>query len=42
PDKQSFFAHLCMKAGMNEDCLTEPEVKIYTYQVEAFSEKDFK
>ncbi|WP_200762759.1 AmmeMemoRadiSam system protein A [Nitrosophilus alvini] len=40
-DFDQFFAHLCMKAGLGPDCLDlHPE--ILTYQVEKFSEEDFK
>jgi len=37
PDFESFFMHLCMKAGMGMECLAfEPQV--FTYQVEEYKE----
>lgn len=42
PDKKNFFANLCLKAGMSSDCFLDSTLEVYTYQVEAFSEKDFK
>ncbi len=41
PDFDQFFAHLCMKAGLPPNCL-EYHPKILVYQVEKFSEEDFK
>ncbi len=41
PDFDQFFAHLCMKAGLPPNCL-ELHPEIYVYQVEKFSEDDFK
>ena len=41
PDFDQFFAHLCMKAGLIPNCL-EMHPQILTYQVEKFSEEDFK
>ncbi len=41
PDFDSFFAHLCVKAGLPPNCL-EYHPKILVYQVEKFSEEDFK
>nr|WP_231988918.1 AmmeMemoRadiSam system protein A [Nitratiruptor tergarcus] len=40
-DFDQFFAHLCMKAGLPANCL-EYHPEIFTYQVEKFSEEDFK
>ncbi len=42
PDKKEFFVHLCLKAGMNDNCYLNPNLEVYTYQVEAFSEKNFE
>ncbi len=42
PDKETFFRDLCLKAGMSGDCFTNPSLEVYTYQVEAFSEKEFE
>jgi len=41
PDKKSFFEHLCLKAGLNRDCYSTGNIEVATYEVEAFSEKDF-
>ncbi|WP_281951543.1 AmmeMemoRadiSam system protein A [Nitrosophilus kaiyonis] len=40
-DFDQFFAHLCLKAGLRPNCL-ELHPEIFTYQVEKFSEEDFK
>ena len=42
PDKESFFSHLCLKAGLSSDCFRREGLEVFTYQVEAFSEEDFK
>lgn len=41
PDFEEFFAHLCRKAGLRPNCL-ELHPQILTYQVEKFSEEDFR
>ena len=41
PKFEEFFAHLCQKAGLLPNCL-ELHPQIFTYQVEKFSQKDFK
>jgi len=40
PDE--FFFSLAMKAGLNPSVLYSPNIEIETYQVESFSEEDFK
>ena len=40
-DFDTFFAHLCMKAGLPANCL-EYHPQIFVYQVEKFSEEDVK
>ncbi len=40
-DFDQFFAHLCLKAGLPANCL-EYHPDIFVYQVEKFSEEDFK
>ena len=40
PDKEEFFRTLCLKAGMESDCLKDPRLEVYTYKVEAFSEEE--
>ncbi len=42
PDKRAFFTHLCLKAGLSSNCFRMEGLKVFTYQVEAFSEEDFK
>ena len=42
PDKKAFFSNLCLKAGMRSDCFLNPSLEVYTYKVEAFSEKEFR
>lgn len=37
PDFESFFAHLCAKGGMHQDCIDQ-DLQVFTYQVEKFSE----
>jgi AmmeMemoRadiSam system protein A len=41
PDFDQFFAHLCAKAGLPPNCL-EYHPEIYIYQVEKWSEENFK
>lgn len=36
PEFETFFAHLCAKAGMRGDCI-DGELKVFTYEVEIFS-----
>lgn len=38
PKKEDFLRHLCEKAGLNSNCWQEKDLKIETYQVEAFEE----
>ena len=33
-----FYGSLCMKAGLQADCYTDPETEFYKYQAEVFSE----
>ncbi len=42
PDKEEFLSHLCLKAGLRGDCFLTGKIEVYKYEVEAFSEKDFK
>ncbi len=42
PDKEQFFTHLCLKAGLPGDCYKSKKLEVYRYSVEAFSEKEFK
>jgi AmmeMemoRadiSam system protein A len=42
PSKDEFFGNLCYKAGLPYDCITLKGIEIDVYQVEAFSEKNFK
>jgi AmmeMemoRadiSam system protein A len=42
PDKEQFFRTLCLKAGMESECFKDPHLEVFTYRVEAFSEKEFK
>lgn len=37
PDFESFFAHLCAKAGMEQECI-DGDLQVFKYQVEKFSE----
>ena len=41
PDFDTFFAHLCLKAGLPANCL-EYHPQIFVYHVEKFSEEDFR
>ncbi len=41
PSFNEFFAHLCIKAGLPPNCL-EYHPEIYVYQVEKWSEEDFR
>lgn len=38
-EPEEFLSSLCQKGGWSTDCWENPEVKIYTYQAEAFGEK---
>ncbi len=38
PEKTKFLSHLCMKAGLPEDCWLSYPVEIYTYKTKTFSE----
>jgi AmmeMemoRadiSam system protein A len=38
PEVDKFLSHLCMKAGMNEDCWKKKDIRVQTYQAEYFSE----
>lgn len=38
PKKEDFLKHLCEKAGLSSNCWQEKDLKIETYQVEAFEE----
>ncbi len=38
PGKEGFLAHLCLKAGLNEDAWKKGGLEVYTYQVQAFEE----
>jgi len=42
PSKDEFFGNLCYKAGLPYNCIGLKGMEINTYQVEAFSEKDFR
>ena len=42
PDKEQFFRTLCLKAGMESECFKDPRLEVFTYRVEAFSEKEFR
>lgn len=37
PDKKAFLAHLCMKAGMDQECWKDKETRIQVYEVDYFS-----
>jgi len=37
PEFETFFAHLCAKAGMKGECI-DGDLKVFTYEVEKFSE----
>ncbi|MGB9694362.1 MAG: AmmeMemoRadiSam system protein A [Caldisericaceae bacterium] len=39
-DKESFFENLCLKAGLDRNCIDSCDVTVETYQVEAFSENE--
>jgi AMMECR1 domain-containing protein len=38
PGKEEFLAHLCLKAGLDEDAWKKGDLEVYTYQVQAFEE----
>ena len=42
PEVELFLEMLCRKMGAGLDCWKDPEVEVYTYQVEKFREKDIK
>ena len=39
PDKKAFLTHLCLKAGLDADEWTRGELRVSTYQVQAFEEE---
>jgi AmmeMemoRadiSam system protein A len=39
PDKKAFLTHLCMKAGLDADEWKRGELRVSTYQVQAFEEE---
>ncbi|MEJ5173214.1 MAG: AmmeMemoRadiSam system protein A [Hydrogenothermaceae bacterium] len=38
PEKDEFFAHLCLKAGLPKDCYKKYKLEVYTYRTISFSE----
>ncbi len=42
PDKEEFLSHLCLKAGLPGNCYLNGKIEVYRYEVEAFSEEEFK
>ncbi|MEZ0323588.1 MAG: AmmeMemoRadiSam system protein A [Hydrogenothermaceae bacterium] len=38
PDKESFFSHLCLKAGLPSDCYKRYKLEVFTYRTISFSE----
>lgn len=40
-DKETFLDHTCLKAGLKPGCWKMPDVEIYRFEAEVFSEKDF-
>ena len=39
PDKKAFLTHLCLKAGLDADEWKRGELRVSTYQVQAFEEE---
>jgi uncharacterized protein len=40
-DREQFLSHTCLKAGLPASRWKEPELRIYTFTTEIFSDKDF-
>lgn len=40
-DRDTFLRHVCLKAGLTEDCYLDPETEIYVFEAEIFREGDF-
>lgn len=39
PQKKEFLRHLCLKAGLDDDCWRSPGIMVQVYEVEFFGEK---
>ncbi len=39
-DKETFLKHVCLKAGLSEDCYLDPDVELYLFTAEVFSEEE--
>lgn len=39
-DRETFLRHGCLKAGLSENCLEDPETELYIFTAEVFSEKE--
>jgi len=39
PRKEDFLAHLCLKAGLDQDAWRQGDLEVWTYQVQAFEEE---
>jgi hypothetical protein len=40
-DRKQFLAQTCLKAGLDRRCFLSADAKIYKFQAEIFSEKEF-
>ncbi|MEZ0343408.1 MAG: AmmeMemoRadiSam system protein A [Caldimicrobium sp.] len=39
-DRETFLKHGCLKAGLPENCLEDPETELYIFTAEVFSERE--
>jgi len=39
-DKETFLKHLCLKAGLHEDCYKEPDTEFYLFTADVFKESE--
>lgn len=39
-DRETFLRHGCLKAGLPENCLEDPETELYIFTAEVFSERE--
>ncbi|MDI9614264.1 TIGR00296 family protein [Methanothermobacter sp.] len=41
-DAEEFLCNTCMKAGLPPDCFYDPQTRVYRFQAQIFSEKDYR
>jgi len=41
-DAEEFLCNTCMKAGLPPDCFYDPQTRVYRFQAQIFSERDYR